>query len=156
MMRGYYVWKDRKHTLECYGLTLFFILCDIQIFKGLMKTHSSDPGYILPENQISGSGESCKKCSVIRVHERIHHCGRCNRCVDFMDHHCAITDNCVGRDNYRYFFHFCAWATFTLIAGLTVKWVHVYTYNREKKFGLQGFIQFLTKANPTTIAYNLM
>ena len=29
MFRGYYVWNDRKHTMESYILTAFWIICDI-------------------------------------------------------------------------------------------------------------------------------
>ena len=38
----------------------------------------------------------CKRCGLEREHHRVAHCSRCDRCVDYMDHHCVFTDNCVG------------------------------------------------------------
>ena len=49
MFRAYYLWPDRRNTLECYFLTIFWGFCDIQIFTGIKVTHDSDPGYILPD-----------------------------------------------------------------------------------------------------------
>ena len=46
----------------------------------------------------------CKKCGLNRKHERVNHCSRCNRCVDYMDHHCVFVDNCIGRKNIAFYF----------------------------------------------------
>ena len=46
----------------------------------------------------------CKKCGLTRTHERVNHCSRCNRCVDYMDHHCVFVDNCIGRRNVAFYF----------------------------------------------------
>ena len=48
MARFYYLWNERIYSAESCTITLFIILCSIQIFKGLKKTADSDPGYILP------------------------------------------------------------------------------------------------------------
>ena len=64
----------------------------------------------------------CLQCQAFRQ-PRSFHCGRCNRCVMCRDHHCPWLNNCVGKNNFRYFvqflvylpincFHgafFCAW-----------------------------------------------
>ena len=73
-----------------------------------------------------------------------------------MDHHCMITDNCVGRDNFKYFLHFCGWAAFTLLSGLAVFWGHVYTYNRRHKIGLQSLYQLCFVTNPMTISLTFL
>ena len=49
MYRGYYAWVARRHSLESYTMTIFFVFCDIQILTGLFKSHNADPGYIVPE-----------------------------------------------------------------------------------------------------------
>ena len=73
-----------------------------------------------------------------------------------MDHHCIITDNCVGRDNFRYFLHFCGWASLALTAGLTVLITHIYTYNKAAGFGLKSFYQLIFVTNPMTIGVALL
>ena len=57
-----------------------------------------------------------------------------------MDHHCVITDNCVGKGNMPYFFQFTGWATFALFIGLFVFIYNVNWRNVESGYGAQGFI----------------
>ena len=45
----------------------------------------------------------CKKCNITRP-ARCHHCKACSRCVLEYDHHCVWLNNCIGYNNYRYFF----------------------------------------------------
>ncbi len=40
----------------------------------------------------------CHTCGCVKP-MRSKHCGLCNRCVRVMDHHCPVTDNCVGENN---------------------------------------------------------
>ncbi|KAG0341509.1 hypothetical protein BG000_008805 [Podila horticola] len=47
----------------------------------------------------------CSKCHHVKP-ERAHHCRVCKRCVLKMDHHCPWVLNCVGLDNYKFFFLF--------------------------------------------------
>ncbi|KAF9215434.1 hypothetical protein BGZ59_001374 [Podila verticillata] len=47
----------------------------------------------------------CSKCHHVKP-ERAHHCRVCKRCVLKMDHHCPWVLNCVGMDNYKFFFLF--------------------------------------------------
>lgn len=48
------------------------------------------------------SAKVCGKC-LRHKPDRVHHCSRCNACVDRMDHHCNWVDNCVGQGNYADF-----------------------------------------------------
>eukprot|EP00806_Schmidingerella_arcuata_P003514 Macronucleus_4189.p1 GENE.Macronucleus_4189~~Macronucleus_4189.p1 ORF type:complete len:198 (+),score=39.62 Macronucleus_4189:1-594(+) len=94
---------------------------------------------------------SCRKCDVVRVHSRIHHCSRCGRCVEYMDHHCGITDNCVGKANAKYFFHFTGWAFVALTFGIGLVVYKVYTWNQETGVGLQRVSDMAVIMNPTHI-----
>ncbi|VDN08781.1 unnamed protein product [Dibothriocephalus latus] len=42
----------------------------------------------------------CHTCGCVKP-LRAKHCGQCNRCVDVMDHHCPVTNNCVGKNNRK-------------------------------------------------------
>ena len=77
----------------------------------------------------------CLKCGFRRTHSRINHCSRCDRCVEYMDHHCVFTDNCVSRKNLCYFFHFIGWATQALLVGLVIMSVNIYTHNHDHGYG---------------------
>ena len=101
------------------------------------------------------TSSSCNKCESIRWHDRIHHCSRCNRCVNYMNHHCMFTDNCVGSNNYRYFFHFGGWAFMTLCSVLLCYLYHIYTYNRATKTGLQNVLYAFAIMNPHSL-FNML
>ncbi|CAK69536.1 unnamed protein product (macronuclear) [Paramecium tetraurelia] len=45
----------------------------------------------------------CKICLAF-VKAPSKHCKSCNRCTDQFDHHCIWLNNCIGAQNYRYFF----------------------------------------------------
>lgn len=60
-----------------------------------------------PINQLevkkSGERRHCKWCGKYKP-DRSHHCRVCQTCVLRMDHHCPWLYNCVGYNNYKYFF----------------------------------------------------
>ena len=134
------------------------------VFKGLYRTKDADPGYLIPKKEDSetlikevakadeGEGgeddrlrttSTCPRCGYVRAHKRVSHCGRCNRCVDYMDHHCYFTDNCIGRANYRLYFHFILWAELSLVLGFLLMMANVYLRNCSTGHGAQGFIDML-------------
>lgn len=46
----------------------------------------------------------CKECKIYELPLRSYHCQKCNRCIRTFDHHCYITNCCIGEDNH---FIFC-------------------------------------------------
>ena len=114
MTRYYYIWPDLRYSTESLVFTAYYCFSTVMIIKGIYMSKDSDPGYLIPnqhDKHISEEESSlCLKCGFKRSHERINHCSRCNRCVEYMDHHCVFTDNCVARKNLLYFFHFIGWA----------------------------------------------
>eukprot|EP00051_Salpingoeca_urceolata_P018131 m.253114 g.253114 ORF g.253114 m.253114 type:complete len:323 (-) comp19130_c0_seq12:3228-4196(-) len=69
-------------------------------------------------------GRWCRVC-VASKPAGVSHCSTCGKCCNEMDHHCPFTANCVGADNYRYFFLFVTWA---FVATIYAVWLTVHPY----------------------------
>ncbi|XP_050315116.1 palmitoyltransferase ZDHHC6-like isoform X1 [Anthonomus grandis grandis] len=87
------------------GLTLYNLLS--AMFHG--------PGY-LPLKWTPADKANCKylqECKVCLGYKapRSHHCRKCGRCVQKMDHHCPWINNCVGWGNHAHFLYFLLFAT---------------------------------------------
>jgi len=71
----------------------------------------------------------CATCDIYRPPRAIH-CGKCNCCIERLDHHCPWLGTCVGKRNYKYFLVFL-WSTALLvILGAATCFVHIF----DKKF----------------------
>lgn len=108
----------------------------------LYKASQTDPGQIprIPEWEIlledssesgtdkitiekrkDGSLRTCNHCQ-LRKPDRCHHCKQCDRCNLKMDHHCNWIANCVGNNNYKYFFLVVFYGAFSLILFVATFW----------------------------------
>ncbi|KAI5170837.1 hypothetical protein NEFER03_0296 [Nematocida sp. LUAm3] len=62
---------------------------------------SSTRGYVKEERYILG-GKFCYVCKQAKP-ERVHHCSKCNKCINRMDHHCPWIGACVNGKNFGNF-----------------------------------------------------
>ena len=71
-----------------------------------------------------------------------------------MDHHCAWTNNCVGRDSFKYFILYNAYAIGLSMFGIATIMMNFMTVNQERNDGLQAVYSLLVFSMPTSL-YNL-
>jgi len=71
----------------------------------------------------------CPFCEII-MPRRCRHCHSCKRCVERFDHHCPWINNCVGRDNFGYFyFHVLfvfLYVSCSFVASILCTYFHVH------------------------------
>lgn len=77
------------------------------------SSDSSSESKKLAERTKKGFTRSCNHCKKKKP-DRTHHCRQCNRCNLKMDHHCNWIANCVGYNNYKYFFLIVFYASIAL------------------------------------------
>eukprot|EP01004_Peranema_trichophorum_P007322 NODE_6100_length_926_cov_32.743462_g5509_i0.p1 GENE.NODE_6100_length_926_cov_32.743462_g5509_i0~~NODE_6100_length_926_cov_32.743462_g5509_i0.p1 ORF type:complete len:260 (-),score=10.92 NODE_6100_length_926_cov_32.743462_g5509_i0:60-839(-) len=83
-----------------HGILLLQLLSYIMSINHVFKT-PIDTKQIRNPN-ISTDPSFCKKCLIIKS-SKTKHCNTCQKCVQEMDHHCVIINNCVGKGNWKYF-----------------------------------------------------
>ena len=118
LTRFYFIIPELRYSFEAFILTILCIFADYMVISGLLAAKKSDPGYLIPQETASSSTDKellqkseedcstvlCRKCSYPKSHIRVNHCSRCDRCVNYMDHHCLFIDNCVAKDNLAFYF----------------------------------------------------
>jgi ankyrin repeat protein len=101
----------------CYLTISFLVFC----FYGYLSF--SDPG-VMTNNEFNNlldaveKGENlenfCPFC-LIRKNYKNTHCLICQKCIDEFDHHCFWVGNCIGKNNYTFFFIFLIFVIFNTI-----------------------------------------
>eukprot|EP00927_Polykrikos_kofoidii_P066253 TRINITY_DN61884_c0_g1_i1.p1 TRINITY_DN61884_c0_g1~~TRINITY_DN61884_c0_g1_i1.p1 ORF type:complete len:345 (+),score=35.24 TRINITY_DN61884_c0_g1_i1:71-1105(+) len=110
------------HTLT--GMMLYCLVRCILTFPGTIPdgagwdlhadTADGSTAVSLIEKKQTGERRHCKWCLKFKP-DRCHHCRVCNICVLRMDHHCPWVYNCIGFQNYKFFFLLLVYAAADLI-----------------------------------------
>ena len=59
----------------------------------------------------------CNTCYIFRG-PGVSHCKKCDNCVENFDHHCPWLGNCIGKNNYFYFFLFLIFCNAFILSNL--------------------------------------
>ena len=73
--------------------------------KDLENANCSSNERLFYINGIRHKIRFCYTCNIIKP-PGVSHCKTCNVCVERFDHHCPWVGNCIGKNNYKYFFVF--------------------------------------------------
>ena len=141
----YYWHSDSEHTGAIIRAIVFASVMTWNIFWlliSLYRASHTDPGFIprvaeweviaedssessaekaTIEKRKDGSLRTCNHCQ-LRKPDRCHHCKQCDRCNLKMDHHCNWIANCVGNNNYKYFFLVVFYAAFSIAIFIGSFW----------------------------------
>ncbi|XP_047125089.2 uncharacterized protein LOC124807331 [Hydra vulgaris] len=75
---------------------------------------------------LTGINEFCSCCNRLRSYGT-HHCMKCGTCIRMLCHHSSIVNNCIGLNNYAYYFSFLIFSWIGLIYGTIMTYSLFYT-----------------------------
>ncbi|CAD8063048.1 unnamed protein product [Paramecium sonneborni] len=111
-----YIFQEPE-AKEILLLILHHLLLLVVIYS-FYKTSTTKPGSPtqadIENDPLVNYRKTCKFCQHIKP-MRCHHCSQCNKCILRMDHHQPWVNNCIGQNNYKYFFCLVFYATLTTI-----------------------------------------
>eukprot|EP01103_Thecamoeba_quadrilineata_P019788 TRINITY_DN8183_c0_g1_i1.p1 TRINITY_DN8183_c0_g1~~TRINITY_DN8183_c0_g1_i1.p1 ORF type:complete len:319 (-),score=9.97 TRINITY_DN8183_c0_g1_i1:37-993(-) len=123
---GYLVCLQMYHSKDSnfekyFGLASFIVynLLLSLLLLSLFATSLLDPGRPPPVSRRTSVMPLCMICQGPKP-DRSHHCGRCQRCVLKMDHHCPWVNNCVGWRNMKAFTLLCTYTSILCFYGVCV------------------------------------
>lgn len=70
------------------------------------------------------------------------HCGQCNRCTSGFDHHCRYLNNCIGEQNYDYFFKLIIWVFWMCLMHNITNGFVIYHLYKENQSYISNHIQY--------------
>lgn len=89
-----------------YSLLFTSLILAVIVSSSLNPT--ADSKFEIPENYSNLKSNErifrfhCNECQLF-VESRTKHCKECNRYVSEFDHHCYWINNCIGKNNYKFF-----------------------------------------------------
>ena len=94
-------------TTLCYSLHFLFLFKELYgVYQWLIIIDSIS--FVLFFISFHKSHSISNKCLVIEDSKK--YCKRCDMYIERYDHHCHFLDNCIGENNYKYYFQMCTYA----------------------------------------------
>ncbi len=100
------------------GISFLSYITLLIIYSYLIKY--SEPGFMNSKNTIkklldeeANLNEFCAICTCFTRYTT--HCYYCNKCVEYIDHHCIWIKKCVSKKNVNHFFLFLLWTCLKLL-----------------------------------------
>ena len=91
--------------------SIWFHISAILLILNIIFVSFVDPGHVINsdknEYQIVENNEieyKCDHCKVPETERNTEHCYTCNVCVRYLDHHCPVLGNCIGKKNIICFY----------------------------------------------------
>ncbi|KAI9093450.1 DHHC palmitoyltransferase-domain-containing protein [Phlyctochytrium arcticum] len=122
-------------------------LRDFTRLGDLMVHNEDDDGAETPSSSIllqslevkrDGAPRYCNKCNKWKP-DRTHHCSICQECVLKLDHHCPWVNNCVGFNNYKYFYLFVSYCmAYCLFIFFTMFPKVIWYASKDTRMGIFG------------------
>ena len=142
LYRFYFSQNPNNYSLsDLYLQFLIIAITNPILFICLWRASNWDCGKV-PKGQstalYNSSVQICHKCSAVRINEFVHHCSRCDACIDMMDHHCTFLGQCVGKNNMKYFTQFCMYLVLMILYAMLKMLSLCYTQNARLNVGVQG------------------
>ena len=133
-------------------VSVFYLTVSLILFILFFVLSFSDPGSLVNNKyrnmlDIVERGELledyCPQC-LIKLNYRIKHCLICQKCVDEFDHHCFWVGNCIGKNNYFFFFIFLIYIMFNTVLNFVITAYYVFTemktpYGEKTNDAFPGF-----------------
>ena len=125
--------------------SLFYLVISFLVFLLFSYLSFSDPGKMINnENKnlldLVEKGEElenfCPFCLVKKSYKTVH-CLICQNCIDEFDHHCFWVGNCIGKNNYDFFFIFLIFIIFNTLFNFGITAYYI-TYEMIATRGEKG------------------
>lgn len=119
-----------------------FVLCNVGVLFFYSLVLILGPGKVsispLRSQELIRQGVHGKFCSFCKILQpsRTVHCNSCQQCIPKFDHHCLLTNSCIGYRNHFHFIMMLTCLSFVVFATVWLCCWHIYFSSNAPSFQL--------------------